>query len=156
MSRATGVITLLLFLFASDIKAAESYSLEQLDAAATLLVSASDANSPAKAPCKLAQSDAQALLQVIHPRIDEAVEKRAKKAVPKSVLQTCSRSCQCGLYASIAERRGEETLSSKLTGQARSESQNKTCLSQTKAWFCKSELLRDLRKSLASEGKLQQ
>ena len=152
MIRTTGVITLLLFLFASDIKAAESYSLEQLDAAATLLVSASDADSQAKAPCKLTQNEAQSLLQAIHPRIDEAVETRAKKAVPKSVIQTCTHSCQCGLYASIAEKRGEEALSSKLMGLAKSESQNRGCLSQAKAWFCKSGLLRDLKKDLISEG----
>jgi hypothetical protein len=127
--------------------------LERLDSAANLLLFTSDAARPGQ--CRIKPEEAQKLLMVIHPMIDEAKNKAVAMKVDPKWEKNCSKGCHCGLYASILDGKGDQSLSDKervmmqhmyKKAQEMTSHQALACVSRDAAWFCKSDLLKKLRK----------
>jgi hypothetical protein len=127
--------------------------LEKLDAAANLLLFTSDSARPTQ--CHIKPEEAKKLLMVIHPMIDESKTRAAATASDPKWEKTCSKSCHCGLYASILDGRGDQSLSEKeremmrrlyQKAQKMTFKEAKSCATRDAAWFCKSDLLKKLRK----------
>jgi hypothetical protein len=137
-------------------------TIEQLDAAANLLMTVADSDQPGA--CGIAPSEARRLLMAIHPVLDEkrnaTIAALSSRFPGKSIAspkwdQTCFRKCHCGLYASILEGVGEErlvpsdrALLDRMNGKARrmSGERLKACVKASSSWFCKSDLLARLKK----------
>ncbi|MFL5814303.1 MAG: hypothetical protein ACJ763_12050 [Bdellovibrionia bacterium] len=127
--------------------------LEKLDSAANLLLFTSDAARPGQ--CKIKPEEAKKLLMVIHPMIDEEKKKAAGMASNPKWEKTCSKSCHCGLYASILDAKGDQSLNDQervmmqhlyKKAQQMTSHEAKACATRDAAWFCKSDLLKKLRK----------
>ena len=140
---------LLVSALASAEKAKES-SLLQLDAAANVLRVVIDGNSL----CGLKNEEAKNLIQPLHARIDQKIQKIGK---PKRYLQgqsRCELSCECGLAVDVLDRVPSEKLSEKekttLAGIQTKASQmtgaQALVCARKNVWFCKSPLLKELRK----------
>jgi hypothetical protein len=136
-------------------------TLEQLDAAANLLMTVADSDQPGA--CGIAPSEARRLLMAIHPMLDEkrnaTIAALSSRLPGKSVAsprwdQTCLSKCHCGLYASILEGVGEERLVrsdramlDRMSSKARVMTREHllTC-ARASTWFCKSALRARLKK----------
>lgn len=134
-------------------------SLEKLDSAANFLVGAADRDQPGSF-CGISAEEARTLLRAIHPRIDKGMRpytrKRSGSYGNPAWAKDCSASCHCGLYASILDQVGDARLSvadrnlrDRLFQQSKdaNESGNEACFKKTRAWFCRSDLLKELKKS---------
>jgi hypothetical protein len=140
--------------------------LERLDSAANLLLSISDSDHSRQ--CHIRPGEAQKLLMAIHPMIDESRKKAASSLlvglssnglVNRDWERSCSKSCHCGLYASVLEEVGEVNLNEQardLVQRLNEKEQHMTpqevsqCSAVTEKWFCKSGLLRQLRRNAKS------
>ncbi len=168
--RATALLAILVPWLTHGAASGSLTRLEQLDSAATVLLASVDHSGT---QCGITSEEAKVLLPVLQAQIDPLLEKEALHRLNRSRAQgktvsaptwpnRCSTGCHCGLYARILEEAasltGEKNLGSKdqdtldrLQKAAASISDDhiRKCASAAK-WFCKSSLLRSLRKA-ASE-----
>jgi hypothetical protein len=128
----------------------DAYSLEQLDGAANLLLSAID-GAPASQVCGLKPEEASTMIEPLHARMDEGVSRyiasRKKNAQPVEGAgweRDCRSFCHCGIYASVLEQAGQNA--ERFERLARKQ-RRAACL-PTEQWFCESPLLKSLRQSL--------
>lgn len=138
------------------------YTLEELDSAAHLLVAAADQdpNKTESHLCHLSTQQANSLLRPLHAWIDHQIDHYLQRAqtgksyAKPTWIKNCQQSCHCGLYVSILEKTDDQKLSPKdrktlshLQRQAAKLSplELKRCIQKTR-WFCKSDLLKQLKK----------
>ena len=139
--RLNGFLVFVIFLVsgASSYRSASAYTLDQMAAALNVLRSELDGN----VVCKIDSQILNRLPQLLQARLD-ALPPEQKPAY----LETCETRCSCGFYLDwITKKDPQNPVVSQLEKKSKQlNSQQALACAKNNRWFCKSALLKELKK----------
>lgn len=121
-------------------------TIHKLDDAANFLMLVSDETPGLTNTCNISPKAALDLLQPLHALIDKEIQV-GKHPIADRHIKLCETNCHCGVYSDMAQN---QYLKDDLFKKAQEFPKKKllACAQKTALWFCKDQLLDNLKSDL--------